>query len=76
MSRRARSQVLGFVPTGWYPTAAKALADGRLVVLNGKGIAQLSESERAESDQASRTAMDDSICRAHSDRLGILHSRR
>jgi DNA-binding beta-propeller fold protein YncE len=33
----ARSQVLGFVPTGWYPTAATALADGRLVVLNGKG---------------------------------------
>jgi hypothetical protein len=29
--------VLGFVPTGWYPTAAAALADGRLVVLNGKG---------------------------------------
>ncbi|HEX5230092.1 MAG TPA: alkaline phosphatase family protein [Bryobacteraceae bacterium] len=33
----ARSSVLGFVPTGWYPTAARALADGRLVVLNGKG---------------------------------------
>ena len=33
----ARSQVLGFIPTGWYPTAAKALPDGRLVVLNGKG---------------------------------------
>jgi DNA-binding beta-propeller fold protein YncE len=33
----ARSRVLGFVPTGWYPTAARALADGRLVVLNGKG---------------------------------------
>ena len=33
----ARSQVLGFVPTGWYPTAASVLADGRLVVLNGKG---------------------------------------
>src|SRR5277367_3333123 len=33
----AHSQVLGFVPTGWYPTAANALADGRLVVLNGKG---------------------------------------
>ena len=32
-----RSHVLGFVPTGWYPTAAKALADGRLIVLNGKG---------------------------------------
>ncbi|HTW66235.1 MAG TPA: bifunctional YncE family protein/alkaline phosphatase family protein [Bryobacteraceae bacterium] len=35
--RTARSQVLGFIPTGWYPTAAAALADGRLVVLNGKG---------------------------------------
>ena len=33
----ARSRVLGFIPTGWYPTAARALADGRLVVLNGKG---------------------------------------
>jgi len=29
--------VLGFVPTGWYPTAARVLADGRLVVLNGRG---------------------------------------
>jgi DNA-binding beta-propeller fold protein YncE len=34
----ARSQVLGFVPTGWYPTAARALPDGRLLVLNGKGL--------------------------------------
>jgi DNA-binding beta-propeller fold protein YncE len=33
----ARSHVLGFIPTGWYPTAARALADGRLVVLNGRG---------------------------------------
>ena len=33
----ARSHVLGFIPTGWYPTAAGALADGRLVVLNGRG---------------------------------------
>jgi len=32
-----RSHVLGFVPTGWYPTAARSLADGRLVVLNGRG---------------------------------------
>ena len=32
-----RSDVLGFIPTGWYPTAARALADGRLVVLNGRG---------------------------------------
>jgi hypothetical protein len=33
----ARSHVLGFIPTGWYPTAARALADGRLVILNGLG---------------------------------------
>jgi YVTN family beta-propeller protein len=33
-----RSGVLGFVPTGWYPTAARSLADGRLVVLNGRGV--------------------------------------
>jgi len=32
-----RSSVLGFLPTGWYPTAVRALADGRLVVLNGRG---------------------------------------
>jgi DNA-binding beta-propeller fold protein YncE len=32
-----RSQVLGFVPTGWYPTAVRSLANGRLVVLNGRG---------------------------------------
>ena len=33
-----RSDVMGFVPTGWYPTAARALGDGRLVVLNGRGL--------------------------------------
>ncbi|HUS07015.1 MAG TPA: beta-propeller fold lactonase family protein, partial [Bryobacteraceae bacterium] len=31
----SRSRVMGFVPTGWYPTAARGLSDGRLVVLNG-----------------------------------------
>ncbi len=37
----APSRVLGYLPTGWYPTAARALPDGRLVVLNGiqKGAA-------------------------------------
>lgn len=33
-----RSRVLGFVPTGWYPTAARSLAGGRLIVLNGRGL--------------------------------------
>ncbi len=32
-----RSDVAGFVPVGWYPTAARVLLDGRLVVLNGRG---------------------------------------
>ena len=34
----ARSRVLGFIPTGWYPTAARVLPDRRLVVLNGKEL--------------------------------------
>jgi YVTN family beta-propeller protein len=33
-----RSHVEGFIPTGWYPTAARALPDGTLVVLNGRGL--------------------------------------
>jgi hypothetical protein len=36
-----RSDVLGFVPTGWYPTGARGLSDGRLVVLNGRGLRSL-----------------------------------
>jgi len=32
-----RSVVEGFIPTGWYPTAVRALANGTLAVLNGKG---------------------------------------
>jgi YVTN family beta-propeller protein len=34
----AHSRVVGFVPTGWYPTAAFGLPDGRLAVLNGRGL--------------------------------------
>jgi YVTN family beta-propeller protein len=34
---QARSRVLGFVPSGWYPTTAFSLPDGRIGVLNGKG---------------------------------------
>ncbi len=33
-----RSHVAGFIPTGWYPTAVRALSSGSLVVLNGKGL--------------------------------------
>lgn len=34
----ARSNVLSFVPAGWYPTAAFGLPDGRMGVLNGRGL--------------------------------------
>lgn len=37
----ARAAVLGFVPTGWYPTAARVLSGGRLLVLNGRGLRSL-----------------------------------
>jgi DNA-binding beta-propeller fold protein YncE len=33
-----RSYVKGFIPVGWYPTAARVLPSGTLVVLNGKGV--------------------------------------
>ena len=40
-----RSQSLGFIPVGWYPTCVRVTADGRrLLVANGKGI--ISESNR------------------------------
>jgi YVTN family beta-propeller protein len=31
------SRLQGFVPAGWYPTAVHSLADGQMVVLNGRG---------------------------------------
>ncbi|HOK44784.1 MAG TPA: alkaline phosphatase family protein, partial [Bryobacteraceae bacterium] len=33
-----RSVPLGFIPTGWYPTAVRVLSDNRIVVLNGRGL--------------------------------------
>jgi YVTN family beta-propeller protein len=33
-----RSRLLGFIPTGWYPTAARVLRDGTVLVLNGRGL--------------------------------------
>jgi DNA-binding beta-propeller fold protein YncE len=34
----SKSVVSGFVPTGWYPTAVRVLADNRTIVLNGRGL--------------------------------------
>lgn len=33
----SKTQVDGFIPTGWYPVAARATADGRLLAFNGRG---------------------------------------
>ena len=33
-----RSRVLGFIPTGWYPTAVRILNDGEMAMINGKGL--------------------------------------
>jgi len=33
-----RSRPMGFIPTGWYPTAARVLKDGTILVLNGRGL--------------------------------------
>jgi DNA-binding beta-propeller fold protein YncE len=35
----ARSQLEGFIPAGWYPTATRVLPDGRVLILNGRGLA-------------------------------------
>ena len=35
---QARSVVDGFIPTGWYPTAVRALPGNRVVILNGRGL--------------------------------------
>ncbi|HLH41401.1 MAG TPA: bifunctional YncE family protein/alkaline phosphatase family protein [Bryobacteraceae bacterium] len=32
-----RGRVEGFVPAGWYPVGVRILADGRLLILNGRG---------------------------------------
>lgn len=32
-----RSRVEGFIPVGWYPTAVRALPNGGLIAINGKG---------------------------------------
>lgn len=39
VGKRGNSEVEGFIPTGWYPTAVRVSRDGRrLFVANGKGL--------------------------------------
>jgi YVTN family beta-propeller protein len=42
VARAGHSEVEGFIPTGWYPTAARFSGDGRRIyVLSGKGLTSL-----------------------------------
>jgi sugar lactone lactonase YvrE len=34
----AKSRVKGFIPSGWYPIAARVLPDKRLLIFNGRGL--------------------------------------
>ncbi|MEK7406632.1 MAG: bifunctional YncE family protein/alkaline phosphatase family protein [Acidobacteriota bacterium] len=64
----AQSRVLGFIPAGWYPTAARVLRSGTLVVLNGRspgriktGTAQfVAPFTEAELDAYTRTVFENS----------------
>jgi DNA-binding beta-propeller fold protein YncE len=61
----ARAQPLGFIPTGWYPTAVRVLGDGRVVVLNGRprpsGTASFIDPPADEQLEAySKTVLDNS----------------
>ena len=38
VSRRGQSKAIGWLPTGWYPTAVRVRTGGALVVANGKGL--------------------------------------
>jgi DNA-binding beta-propeller fold protein YncE len=33
-----RTRVLGFIPTGWYPTAVRVLGGNEIAIVNGKGL--------------------------------------
>ena len=51
--RRRRSQVKGFIPTGWYPTAVAVTPDGRnLLVGRGQGEPDQAESRQRRRDEA------------------------
>ena len=78
----AMSSLRGFVPTGWYPTAVRAHADGRLVVLNGRGLRSYAESAGPEPyafgpRPSTKVGLPTGgVCRAHADRLRLRSSSR
>ncbi len=55
----ARSRVLGFIPTGWYPMATRVLADNRVLILNGRGLQSYANPEYGGPRQVSNTHQGD-----------------
>jgi YVTN family beta-propeller protein len=49
----AHSRVTGFIPAGWYPTATRVLADGRILIMNGRGLQSYANPEYAGPRQVS-----------------------
>ena len=72
------SSVLGFVPTGWYPTAVRSFADGRLIILNGRGLRSLPNPKGPNPSvrpaPASYGWTDDRVRRKTANRYGFRHS--
>jgi YVTN family beta-propeller protein len=54
-----RSRVAGFIPAGWYPTAARVLSDGRILVLNGRGLQSYPNPDYAGPKQVSNVHQGD-----------------
>lgn len=55
----SRSKVTGFIPAGWYPTAARVLSDGRVLVLNGRGLQSYANPDYAGPRQVSNVHQGD-----------------
>jgi DNA-binding beta-propeller fold protein YncE len=55
----SRSRVMGFIPAGWYPMAARVLPDNRLLVLNGRGLQSYPNPDYAGPKQVSNVHQGD-----------------
>jgi DNA-binding beta-propeller fold protein YncE len=47
----SRSRVLGFIPAGWYPVAARVLPDSQLAIFNGRGGRSFSNPDGPQPDR-------------------------
>ncbi len=57
ISKPGASRVMGFIPTGWYPTAVKTSLDGRrLFIASGKGLESMANAANGPDPYKGRTA--------------------